>query len=244
MSLTVQTEQRTQLIVNTDSATQFSLQPQIDWFSADFWYRQHAVIATAKGRGTTYFVKCQGQTLVLKQYLRGGMIRHISQQHFLNLGLKHSRPWRELLLLDTMQRAGLPVPLGLAGFVETHGLAYRASIITQYIGGATSLHHLLCKHSVSELQWQKIGQLIKRFHDKQIYHHDLNVHNIIFDEKNALWLIDFDKCQQRLSQRSSEKWKRSNLDRFYRSLLKEQKKAPVYYFNRDNWLAFQQGYLS
>jgi 3-deoxy-D-manno-octulosonic acid kinase len=244
MSLTVQTKQRTHLMVNTDSATQLSLQPQFDWFSADFWYRQRAVVATAQGRGTTYFVKCEGRTLVLKQYLRGGMIRHLSQQHFLHLGLKHSRPWQELLLLDTMQQAGLPVPLGLAGLVKTNGLAYRASIITQYIEGATSLHHLLCKHSMSDLQWQKVGQLIRQFHDKQIYHHDLNVHNIIFDEENALWLIDFDKCQQRLSKHSSEKWKRNNLDRFYRSLLKEHEKASTYHFKQASWLAFQQGYLS
>ena len=64
---------------------------------------------------------------------------------------------------------------------------------------------------------EKIGQTIAKFHHHQIYHHDLNIHNIMLDIENEVWLIDFDKC----GIRQGSNWKNSNMARLKRSFEKE-----------------------
>lgn len=226
------------LFIDSDNANALNIEPESSWFSPSYWQSKNAVVRTAQGRGTTYFVKHKQYTLVLRQYLRGGVIRHLSNNQFIYTGHKRSRPWLELSLLSNMQKQGLPVPIGIAATIQKQGATYSAAILTVCIEGAKSLHQQLSNNAITQRQWQAIGKLVKHFHQQQIYHSDLNVHNVLFDSEQSLWLIDFDKC----SERPGNYWKSKNLQRFYRSLLKQQALAEVYHFNQQNWLALQQGY--
>ena len=38
-----------------------------------------------------------------------------------------------------------------------------------------------------------VGKTIKKFHEKAIYHPDLNVENIMIDDDENVFLLDFDK---------------------------------------------------
>lgn len=212
--------------------------PAPDWLFTTYWtQRTHSI--PGSGRGEAVMID-QPAPMVLRTYCRGGLIRHFSQRRFMFTTLESSRPFRELQLLHFMREAGLPVPMGLAGRVSRFGLAYEASILMEQIPHCQEVHQRLLGAPLDNQVWHDIGHVIRRMHDKQVYHHDLNIHNILIDQHDKLWLIDFDKC----GLKKGSDWKPGNLDRLQRSLLKEQSRAQQhYYFNDDNWQALTAGYL-
>lgn len=208
-----------------------------DWFSGDYWQQQNAVTGSAAGRGTTLFIQAQ-LPMVLRRYQRGGAIRHISTDSFVYTGLQQTRPFQELHLLAYMAERGLPVPLGIAGYVWRHGLTYRAALLTERIPGASDCHQCLSHNPIAATLWQKIGSTIKQMHNAQVYHHDLNIHNLMIDDQQGVWIIDFDKC----AKRAGNRWKQANLDRLHRSLIKESLRMPQYFFQENDWQQLLSGY--
>ena len=82
-----------------------------------------------------------------------------------------------------------------------------------------------------------IGKQIKKLHQAQVNHTDLNIHNILLDDQNKIWIIDFDKCYQ---QEGSD-WKAGNLDRLKRSFHKEVERFSIKWQESD-WKALRKGY--
>lgn len=75
-------------------------------------------------------------------------------------------------------------------------------------------------------------------HNLQVCHTDLNIHNILLNDKGQFWLIDFDKCYQS----KGDKWKPSNLERLQRSLRKEVQRFSILWDESEwNWL--YSGYI-
>lgn len=210
--------------------------PAMSWLQRDYWLTQQHSTA-GSGRGQAVLIDTPAQ-MVLRDYCRGGLVRHFSERRFIFDGLTRTRPYRELTLLNRMRDAGLPVPRGLAGLVSRYGISYEASILMERIPASQEVHEYILTASLSDADWHNIGRLIRQLHDNQIYHHDLNIHNIMIDSANRLWLIDFDKC----AQKSGEQWKAGNVSRLQRSLLKEQGKYPGYHFTDANWDCLLSGY--
>ena len=209
-----------------------------DWFEPEYWRAKNKITGSAEGRGTTFFIHHNTLQMVLRHYRRGGLIGRFVDDQYCFTGLHRTRAWRELHLLNKLQDLGLPAPRPLAARVTKSLGMYRADIITEKIPGAVDMHNMLCKKPMSSELWTEMGATIAKFHINQIYHHDLNIHNVMVDEDNRFWLIDFDKCEQR----TGEKWKVSNLDRLRRSLDKERGKHPDYAFEQGCWDALLQGY--
>ncbi|MCI2282554.1 3-deoxy-D-manno-octulosonic acid kinase [Colwellia sp. MSW7] len=103
--------------------------------------------------------------------------------------------------------------------VTRQGLFYQADLLSSRIENAQDLVAILSKQTISSTLWKKIGRTIKRFHDHNIYHHDLNAHNILIDADENVFLIDFDRGEIRTSNQSQ--WQKSNMARLQRSFLKE-----------------------
>lgn len=219
-------------------APELSEQVTDDWFSQDFWHKQGKLTGSASGRGTTHFIAHNDSELVLRHYCRGGLVGRFNKDRYLFTGWKQSRALREVQLLLSMQTAGLAVPLPIAARVIRSGLYYRADIIIEKIPGARDIHQHLLQSSLTAKQWQKTGEVIAAMHSAQVYHHDLNIHNIMLDDQSKIWLIDFDKC----GIKPGENWKADNLGRLLRSLKKEKGKYASYHFNQDNWQALLEGY--
>ena len=217
----------------------FFAEPDANLFSRHFWATQNKIIGQAFGRGTTFFFQHQQQEFVLRQYLRGGLVGKVLTNQYLFTGLQRTRAWQEFYLLQLMQQQGLPCPKPVAALVERLGVYYQASIILAKIPNAEDVFTQLLTAPVAQQNWQHIGYTIKRFHQAQIYHHDLNIHNVMLDSDQQAWLIDFDKC----SQRTGEQWKQANLDRLYRSLQKERQRKNIYWQQAD-WKALLSGYNS
>ena len=101
-----------------------------------------------------------------------------------------------------------------------------------------TLAEILATTPVSDDIWQAVGQCIQHFHNENIFHADLNANNILLDEHNTVFLIDFDRGEFR----RDGSWKQSNLERLLRSLNKLQNIHTHFYFTQDNWQTLMQAY--
>ncbi|WP_114325009.1 3-deoxy-D-manno-octulosonic acid kinase [Candidatus Colwellia aromaticivorans] len=213
-----------------------------------YWQKKNTITGSAQGRGTTWFVKHSGKPSkqekhwVLRHYYRGGLIGKIISDSYWFTSQKNTRAAREFDLLTYMQKLALPAPKPIACRVTRHGLFYSADLLSSRIEHAQDLVALLSKTTLSDALWKKIGITIKRFHDNNIYHHDLNAHNILIDKDDNVFLIDFDRGEVRKNDQAS--WQQANMARLQRSFLKEFNKLPTFHWQDDNWRLLLEGYLS
>lgn len=229
----------------------FFNQTLIDDFSAEmlspsYWQQKDAVTGSAQGRGTTWFVayndsKNTEHDWVLRHYYRGGLMGKINKDSYWFSGVENTRAAREFSLLRHMQTLQLPAPEPVAYRVIQQGFSYRADLLSSRIEHAQDLVAILSEKALADDVWQLIGATIKRFHHHGIYHHDLNSHNILLDDKEQVFLIDFDRGELRTNPVNTS-WKQANMARLQRSFLKELNKLEQFYFTETNWQALMDGY--
>ncbi|WP_076413164.1 3-deoxy-D-manno-octulosonic acid kinase [Shewanella sp. UCD-KL12] len=212
-----------------------------EWFTVEHWQKLSAVTGSSKGRYTTWFVKPQSSEQsewVLRHYYRGGLIEKISKDSYLYTGLKRTRAVAELALLEQLYSEGFNVPRPVAANVERCGVHYRADIIIERVEGAQDLVAKLSQEPMSSTQWQDLGSCIAKFHQRGVYHADLNAKNILITD-NKFYLIDFDRGELR---QPSPKWQGANLERLLRSFRKELTKLPSLAFTESDWQELILGY--
>ncbi len=208
-------------------------------FDAEYWQAREALQGTAQGRGTTWFVRHEEQPLVLRHYYRGGWMSRLSRDAFLYCGQRRTRGYRELSLLIRLHALGLPVPRPLGVRIRKRGLLlYQADILQTRITQAQDLVSLLGQRALSLDEWHKIGEMLADFHRAQVFHADLNSHNILLDASGKPWLIDFDKGAIRRGRR----WKATSLARLLRSFRKERQLGQAAYWHEDDWDGLMAGY--
>ena len=210
-------------------------------FDPNYWQQQNAIVGTKEGRATAWFFRHDNQVSVLKHYWRGGMVGKLLSDQYLFQGLKSTRVYKEFLLLCELEQQGLPVPSPVAAKISRSYCIYRGDLITAAITGATSLCEVLQTREISLNQLNKVAQTIAQFHRAGVYHADLNINNILFNEAGEVYLIDFDRGELRTPSLS---WQKHNMDRLRRSFYKEAGKWPTFYFTDNNWeqlhLAYKQ----
>tara|TARA_B100000809_G_scaffold28636_1_gene24874 strand:+ start:141 stop:929 length:789 start_codon:yes stop_codon:yes gene_type:complete len=236
-----------------DNVTCFFNQTLITDFTADmlsptYWQQKDAVTGSAQGRGTTWFVAYSDNNSiqhdwVLRHYYRGGFMGKINKDSYWFTGLESTRAACEFALLRHIQTLQLPAPEPLAYRVIQQGLYYKADLLSSRIKHAQDLVATLSENPLADNIWRRIGATIKRFHHHGIYHHDLNSHNILLDEKDQVFLIDFDRGELRTNP-VNNRWKQENMARLQRSFLKEFNKLEQFYFTDKNWQALITGYQS
>lgn len=209
-------------------------------FEADFWRQRDAITGQAKGRGTTLFLKTGEHNWVLRHYRRGGLPGKILSDQYLYSGVEKTRPFCEFRLLSAMREMELNVPEPIAARAVQSGLVYRGDLITAMIPGSDDLHAMLCRAPISQDLWHDIGIAVARIHRAGVYHHDLNVRNVMVDDAQTVWIIDFDRCEFR----DGDNWKSQNIARFLRSLEKEKNKNSQFHWQKSDWEAFIDGLMS
>ena len=215
------------------------------YFQPEHWQQQGLVTGQSKGRNTVWFVRdANGKEAVLRHYYRGGLVGKINKDKFWPEAPGQSRAMAEFSLLWQMRVWGLPVPRPCAALYQKHSLGfYSADLLIERIPDTTDLAHLLQQRSLHHSEWQQLGALIARFHQHQVYHSDLNCHNILLDNQGQFWLIDFDKCAIRtVADAPDQSWKQQNLQRLLRSLNKEQQQLPVFHWQITEFAALELGY--
>jgi 3-deoxy-D-manno-octulosonic acid kinase len=203
--------------------------PEPWWFEVDAWRQRAALLGEGGGRGRVAFVRSplpaaddrSGQW-VLRDYRRGGMVRHLVGAHYLFTGAQRTRVFREVELLHALHQHGFPVPCPVAGrFVRT-GPWYAAALITERLVGAEPLSRRLAdgKGALPLAQWRAIGATLRRFHEAGVWHADLNAHNILLDDAGRCFLIDFDRGRWSARAPLAQRLRQRNLERLARSLRK------------------------
>ncbi len=185
---------------------------------------------TVGGRAAAWFVRAGDFDAVLRHYRRGGLIAKFIKNRYLWTGCAHTRSSQEFELLLTLWRFGLPVPRPLGAAAWRHGLTYRAALLTQRIPHAKPLAQC------ADLDiWRRAGAVIADMHRMGVWHADLNVYNVLFDDQAKVWLIDFDRG--RLVAFLTPGQRARNLSRLLRSLKKLSLKQHDTF-----WLALTEGY--
>lgn len=228
----------------SDKISHFS----VEMLSTEYWQAKHAITGSAQGRGTTWFIQYHDddkpaspdQQWVLRHYYRGGLIGKIINDSYLFTGMEQTRAAKEFALLHHLHTLDLPAPMPIAFRVKRRGLFYQADLLSSRIENAQDLVAILSEKALDDTVWQRIGATIKRFHQHNIYHHDLNAHNILINDKQQVFIIDFDQGEVRTNH--SNKWQQGNIDRLKRSFLKELNKLPKFHFNEEHWQQLLSGY--
>lgn len=216
--------------------TPTSISPE--WFTVDFWRANNAVVGSSKGRYTTWFVAFEHNHWVLRHYWRGGFMAKFSKDAYVYTGLENTRAMAELRLLDMLYREDFAVPKPIAANIARNGVFYRADIIIERVDGAEDLVARLAKEPMSSAQWQQLGALIAKFHQRGVYHADLNAKNILITA-DKFYLIDFDRGEVRSPART---WQQANLNRLLRSFNKEKTKLTSLAFSLEDWQMLNSGY--
>lgn len=211
-------------------------------------------LITAGGRGKAWFIELEGLSAVLRAYQRGGLLAKINRQTYLGWSAEQSRAFREWRLLHTLYQLGLPVPQPVAASIcrwpGRFSPFYRAHILLRRIDDVQTLQQRLVKQRLEQEIWARLGRCIRRFHNLDVYHDDLNVSNILLDHQQRVYLIDFDKGEIRpQTEQDGDQpaaWKQQNLQRLQRSLKKQQgimqaAQSP-FYFTEDDWQCLLRAY--
>ena len=192
-------------------------------------------------RGIARFFEHQGVPMVLKRYHRGGLIGKLIKKTYPVHSRERSRMWQEFRLLAALRDLSLPVPEPVAArYRRNSPLTCQGELITARINGAETLLDSLRRQSLERSLWRQIGGTIARFHHHNVYHADLNATNILIDDQQQVFLIDFDKG--RIRQVSSGNWKVDNLKRLRRSLDKLKGLHPQMHFSEADWQLLLEGY--
>jgi len=149
----------------------------------------------------------------IKSYRRGGMLRHLNRRHYLKLG--KTRAQKEYELLQTVRRLRVNAPEPIA-YAYRGRLLYSAWLITREIPRAISLAQLsLAVDRPVNTALKSTADQLARLIQNKIYHVDLHPGNVLIDENQNAFLVDFDKAgifpgnRDRLRQRYLARWNRA-----------------------------------
>jgi len=210
-------------------------------FAAAGWLHAEPVSGAlrAAGRGSTMFVGNVPRQFVLRHYMRGGLIGKVVRDSYVWTGEDESRPFAEWRMLAKMADSGLRVPRPAAARYCRRGPLYSADIITVRIPNVVSLSAYIADKPLAPQFWQSLGAAVLHFHDKGVYHADMNAYNLQIDNDGDLWMLDFDRG--RLLQPGP--WQQKTLSRLHRSLHKVVSLDPKLHFRQQNWEQFLEGYF-
>jgi 3-deoxy-D-manno-octulosonic acid kinase len=148
-------------------------------FDFSWLMTEDLITHTASGRGLVYFFFILGENCVLRHYYRGGLVAKLSNDTFLLKQTQQSRPYKELNLLATLHAGGLNVPKPIAARLKSTSFTYTADIITGTIPRAQELHEYILQRTLQQAVWEKIGVTLRKMHDLQACHYDINVKNVL-----------------------------------------------------------------
>ncbi len=151
--------------------------------------------------------------VVIKQYLRGGILRHFVREHYIHLG--SFRPTAEYRILEFASNAGVRVPEPV-GYAVQGSLLYRAWLVTKKIPEPVNFIRLCRSQENRALALMPfIMDNIRLLIENRIWHVDLHPGNILIDENDRNHLIDFDKARifsgsrTRLADKYCRRWERA-----------------------------------
>ena len=157
-------------------------------------------------------------SVVIKQFKRGGLIRFIIKNRYIRYG--KTRGQIELELMHKLRQLGIRAPEPIAYAYRGFPL-YTAWLITRKINKACTLAEL-CDQDIKRVNRIMISvfEQIDRLVECRCMHVDLHPGNILVDQDDHVYLIDFDKGY--FSSATREKLYDGYYKRWQRSIIKHQ----------------------
>ena len=101
-----------------------------EYFDPKYWQSMQAIEGYERGRGTTWFIRHDTHSLVLRHFYRGGFMSRFNRDRYIFSSLESTRAFKEFTILDQLYREGLPVPEPAGARVVKEGKNYTADLIS------------------------------------------------------------------------------------------------------------------
>jgi 3-deoxy-D-manno-octulosonic acid kinase len=173
-----------------------------------------------RGRGTVWDVPSPVGRVVVRPYLRGGLLAPLARDRYAAVGV--SRPVRELRIAVAARDRGIPTPEPLVAAVYPGRGSYAADLVTRLVPEAQDLAAVLFGPAQADARLAAClaaGRCLRRLHDAGLRHPDLNLKNLLLQRRGAGWtvhVIDLDRA--RLGAPAGGLARRRMVRRFFRSL--------------------------
>jgi 3-deoxy-D-manno-octulosonic acid kinase len=166
--------------------------PQLNQLIRLFNSPTNRVNSTLGGRTTTTVARLEGiGSVVIKYYRRGGAIRWLIKKHYLKCG--KTRCQMEFELLQQVRSLGINAPDPVA-FAYQGGLFYQCWLVTREIKDHQTLVQISrSNEKQARMVLKAVVEQVSRLIKNKILHVDLHPGNVIVDNQNQVYLLDFDK---------------------------------------------------
>ena len=144
------------------------------------------------GRTSITVVRLEGiGSVVIKYYRRGGAVRCLIKQRYIRYG--KTRCQIEYALLQKVRSLGINAPEPVA-FAYRGRLFYQCWLVTREIKHHQTLAQLSClNEEQARMVMKEVVKQISMLIKNKILHADLHPGNVIVDDQNQVYLLDFDK---------------------------------------------------
>ncbi len=130
--------------------------------------------------------------VVVKRYTRGGVFRNLVKHRYLRWG--RMRADLEFDLLDHARSVGINAPEPVAA-VSRGSMLYRAWLVTRQIPGNRNLVDVdLVNDPQASIIMEELGKQVSMLISNNIFHVDLHPGNVVLDNEQKLFILDFDKA--------------------------------------------------
>ncbi len=189
-----------------------------------------------EGRSAAFGVRLGDADAVVRHAHRGGLVAPFLGDRYLGT----PRWVHEILVSERLRAEGVPVPEVLAAAAYPAGPWHRADVATARVPGR-DLATIFFEGPPPapprrEAVLRAAGRLVRRLHVAGWIHPDLQLRNVVVDDREA-WLLDVDTCREAPDAAS----RRRNLLRFYRSWEKWNRRCGERLTAADRTL-FESGY--
>ncbi len=151
--------------------------------------------------------------VTIKKYFRGGLIRYINRQTHVRRG--PTRPQAEFDLLNRVREIGVNAPEPVAYVTEGERL-YHGWLVTRKIVNSRSLAELCGLDPLkAKAATRALVHQVLVLMDNHILHTDLHPGNVLVDQNETAYILDFDKTRtdihdrEKLRYRYKERWHRA-----------------------------------
>ena len=186
--------------------------------------------------------------LLQRRFTHGGLMRWLTRRRFLDA----ERPFRELILSDSLLRTGIRTPRVVAARARSAGVGWELEVVTRCVEGTVDLAQVLARGragglalSVRRRLLVALGELVARLHASGCRHADLQPANVLVNEDALqgapveLWILDLDRST--LAAPLGDEMRRANLARLYRHVARRERElGPA--LRRTDRMRFFRGY--
>jgi 3-deoxy-D-manno-octulosonic acid kinase len=153
---------------------------------------KNSVHSALGGRTSITVTQLQGiGSVVIKYYRRGGVIRYLIKKRYLKCG--KTRCQIEYELLQKVRSLGINAPEPVA-FAYRGRLFYQCWLVTREIRDHQTLVQISrSNEEQARMAMKAVVKQVSMLIKNKILHADLHPGNVIVDNQNQVYLLDFDK---------------------------------------------------